>query len=470
MTDFVDLLQGTFKRSEAAIRADWDARANAGLTSTDEEWVDTRVGGDFYNDTQPIVIEFASAYDRMRETLAASVIATSWGDALDAHAASYGEARLPAVQATGKVTFNGTNGTLVGTGVRVSPVQTDPEVEPPYFETTESGTIAGGLVTLAVRAVEAGLEGNLAANQITLLHSPLAGPGGQPVTSLTNAAATSGGEDVETDAALKQRLLLKFSGGGRGNKADYAQEVLRWRDPTTGARVGRVVVEPHYNGPGTVRVVVQDTAGSALTQAVVDALQDHLDPPRVKTTSSGSTASGAATVNVVSTAGFDASGTAKINDDEFAYTGVTATSFTGVTGVGAVHASGSRVVQGYGLGEGWAPINHEVTVATVTVKTVNVLATVEFKPGYSLDGTNGSVALRTAIANSVVGYIDGLLPGEDVIYNAVIGRIMAVEGVLDVNNTVRTQITTNPPTGTTDIAIAALEVARAGVVSANLLE
>jgi hypothetical protein len=56
-------------------------------------------------------------------------------------------------------------------------------------------------------------------------------------------------------------------------------------------------------------------------------------------------ASGDATLTVADTALFSASGTLKLNDDEVAYTGKTATTFTGCTGVNEFHYAGDVVLE-----------------------------------------------------------------------------------------------------------------------------
>jgi uncharacterized phage protein gp47/JayE len=376
-----------FGRSEDVLRSEFDVRANAGLSPDDEGWIDTRQGSAYHLATQPLVIELAAAYDRMNEVVAASILATSWGKYLDAHAASFGQERLAASYAEAVITFTGVPGTLIGTGLRVGIVQTDPDVETPIYETVESGTIPiGGSVQLTVRALESGEAGNAAQDEITLLVTGLEG-----IESLTNPAPASGGAEVETDDALKERLMVAFSGGGNATKAAYAQEALRWPG------IGRVAVEVAWNGPGTVRLVVQDDAGDPVPGSVVADLQDHMDP---------------------------------------------------VTGGG----------------EGWAPINHDVEVATAIIVPVNVAAQVEFKPGYSLDGAGGTVALRSQIENAINTYLDGLLPGEDVIYNHVIAQFFLVDGVLDVNNTVRTGTGAPPAVGVVDIAMNGVQVAAPGVI------
>lgn len=257
-----------FKRSEVDIRADYDLRANAGLTVNDPDYVDTRVGSPFYLATQVSVIHSARQVDRMNEIAVAAIPATSWGEHLDNHAASYGLERKPANPATGVVRFTGDEGTLLGTGIRVSPVQTDPEIEPPVFFTTTSGTIpVGGFIDLEIQAEEDGDAGNVAAGTITF---PLTGVEG--VASISNPVATNGGVEVESDEALVERMLQRFQGKGAGNQADYVGWGLE------NPEVGRVTVVPVWQGAGTVQVILMTASGDAVSGAAVAERQLAIDP------------------------------------------------------------------------------------------------------------------------------------------------------------------------------------------------
>jgi uncharacterized phage protein gp47/JayE len=265
--DFSDVFP-LFTKTEEDIRAEVDARANVGLTTDDPEWVDTRVGSAFYIATQPSVVALAEVYSRLNEVAAASIPATSWESWLDLHAFSYGLLRKPAVAASGFVTFVGEPGTIVGTGVEVSPVQTDPGVEPPVFVTTQSGTIpGGGILELEVVADEPGVSGNVSAGTVTLLQTGVGG-----IASVTNDESMDGGSEVESDEALKTRLTQLFQGRGSGNQADYT----RWALAEPG--VGRVTVIPLWNGLGTVQVIIMDDDGRPVGPAVVTSLQTRLDP------------------------------------------------------------------------------------------------------------------------------------------------------------------------------------------------
>lgn len=257
-----------FGRSEAVIRAEMEAAANAGLTVDDPEWVDVAHAGAFLAMAIRLATPaLARAHDRMNEIAAASTVATAWDTHLDRHAESLARFRLPASQATGTLVFTGTNGTLVGTNVRAGPLQTDPEIDPPIFETTSSGTVAGGTLTLPIRAVNPGTSGNLDANSITQLITGVPG-----ITSVNNTVATGGGEEMEDDEHLRDRLISVHRGTIWGTKGWYENVALEYPG------VGRVSVIPHRDGAGTVAVIILDNAGHAVAAPTVSGLQAALDP------------------------------------------------------------------------------------------------------------------------------------------------------------------------------------------------
>lgn len=109
---------------------------------------------------------------------------------------------------------------------------------------------------------------------------------------------------------------------------------------------------------------------------------------------------------------------------------------------------------GNGIGE--APINHVVTVATVTVVTVPIASTIKLESGFSFDGAGGTENITAAVTLAITRYFATLDPGEDVQRNRVMAAILEVVGVHDV-----TALTLN--TFAVDKVIAALEVARPGV-------
>lgn len=264
MTDYLDIEPLFPEKNAQTLRTEMDADAEVLWPG-----VDKREGSLFWINTQPVVLALARVWDGFTETVAASKIGTAWGHYLDMHADSFGEDRKDPIAATGTVRFTGTNGTLIGTGTEVGPAQTDPDVEPPVFQTTESGTISGGFIDLDVVARDAGPEGNVAIGAITELLSPVTGT----VTAVTNQTQTAGGTDIESDEDLHKRLKLRFGGGSVAGRQDWYQAVgLAYPG------VGRVTVVAAGYGPGTVQLVVADPDGNPVSTPTKDGLQTLLDP------------------------------------------------------------------------------------------------------------------------------------------------------------------------------------------------
>lgn len=97
---------------------------------------------------------------------------------------------------------------------------------------------------------------------------------------------------------------------------------------------------------------------------------------------------------------------------------------------------------------GWAPIGATVTVTTAVSLAVTVSADVTTEGGYSLTGTGGTRPLADDIETALRAYIDRLPPGADVIRAEVIGAIVSVVGVLNVDVTAPAA----------DVAVTALQV------------
>lgn len=269
IADFLDFLP-LFVETTDTIRARIDADVNAGVDPIDPAFVDTTEGGIYFDLTQPILLEIERLWDALSAEVPAVMFpAFAWGDYLDEWGVTTNVPRKAAVAATGTVTFTGTVGGLIGTGTVVSPLQTDPDAAPPQFATTASAVIGGGgTVDVPVVATAAGSKGNVAAGTITQLLSPNGN-----IAAVTNVTATSGGQEVETDDAYRERILLEFSQAqGAGNQADY----LRWALAYPG--VGHATVQPIWSGAGTVRVIVTDASNNPVAGGVVAGLQAELDP------------------------------------------------------------------------------------------------------------------------------------------------------------------------------------------------
>jgi uncharacterized phage protein gp47/JayE len=481
MADLLDFVP-VFQEDAATVRARLDADANAGIDIADPMWVDTREGTFYWDITQVILLELVRIWDALSfEVPASAFVVFAWGTYLDAHAATYDLERKGAVEASGELTLIGDPGATISAGLVVSAEAASDTDESPEFRTIAEVTLGAGLsspagltatpttggtlpdgtylysvtalnafgetnasptvsvdvtdgtadldwsdvtgatggynvyrdgffvansgtsaytdtgaaapstviapdenttagATVGIVALEPGAAGKVAAGSITSIESPV-----DALDSVTNAAPTQGGVDVESDAALRERIMLEFAGRGMGNINDYRRSALAL------AGVGRVTVIPVWNGPGTVKVVLMDEDGGPVSSVVTDAATAFFDP---------------------------------------------------VTGDA----------------EGAAPPGVEVTISTPTQVPIDVVATVTFKPGYSLTGATGGSAQEASILKALAAYIGSLDVGEDVIYEHVKAQFFRAEGVYTISG-----VTVEG--GTSDVVITTDQIASLGTVT-----
>lgn len=427
LLDFLPLYPN---EDEDTIRLRWDEWANEGTDPVLEpdEWVDVREGAFFFVNTQPGVQEAARTYDFMgTEVVAAAFPATAWGEYLDRHGETYGVERSAAVPSEGFVTFYGVAETFVGAGTRVSAPAISPEDDPPVFEVTQSGTIPGvapalGVIELPVIATTSGRFANVSAGAITQLESNVPG-----IDSVSNTERTVGGSNPQTDTEFRLKILGRFQESASANKATYES----WGLAEPG--VGRVTVIPEGAGPGTVLVIILTSDGQPVSESVKDSLQLRLDPSAATAELTADVTLPAAVLTVDSTEGFRDVGFIRVNDELVRYTGLTATTFTGCSGGTGLQEDGSAVNQG-GRGGGLAPIGHHVAVSTATTDPVTISATVEMEPGYTLDGTGGTIGNRADIEDSLADYVNAIIPGGELVIAKVIGAFTNTVGVHDVGD------------------------------------
>lgn len=428
MTDIKDFIP-VLSENANTIRARLEADVNAGLDPTDPSFLDTTPGGFWYDITQPVVLEIERAYDIIGTDLPASMLPQyAWGTLLDEQGLVVGLDRKDASFATGTVTFTGTNGTLIATGTVVAVPTTDPNADPVTFETTAAGVVAAGTLDLPVQAASAGAIGNVAVGQISLLLSSVAAPDGSPgVSVVSNALATSGGADIETDDKFSERILLEWQAAhGGGTIADIQSYALEY----PGVGFARVI--PVAQGPGTTAVIVTDDNNEPLGDDVVQGLWEQLDPPAVTSALTSNASLPTGTIHCDTTS-FDApDGRVRIGNDVVSYTGVTGSTLTGCTGGTGSYTTGEPVYQ-VGRGNGQAPIGMIVVVYSPSSTPIAVVLDVTFQSGFSSDGAGGTVDIGADIIASVQAYLDTLKPGDDVIFNRVIAQVLSIPGVLDVD-------------------------------------
>jgi uncharacterized phage protein gp47/JayE len=147
------------------------------------------------------------------QVLATTRLATSSGTDCDSFGADFGFARLPAVAASGQVTFARFTpsiaafisvGTVVSTTANTQSFWVVADTTNPAYSAASNGfTLAAGVAGLNVTVVAnvAGSAGNVQPGAISLLSSAVSG-----VDTVTNANALSNGIDAESDTAFRARF------------------------------------------------------------------------------------------------------------------------------------------------------------------------------------------------------------------------------------------------------------------------
>jgi len=193
---------------------------------------------------------------------------TATGEELARHASLWGIARKAAVAATGTATIAGTDGAAVPAATQL--LRSDGA----SYRTLALATVAGGTATLSLAADLAGIGANAATATKLRFVSPIAGVSGEAIVA---APGLAGGVAVESDDALRARILARIQAPPNGgNAADYVQWALAQPGVT------RAWVSPHELGIGTVTLrfmcdaaasPVPDAGKVASVQAALDILR-----------------------------------------------------------------------------------------------------------------------------------------------------------------------------------------------------
>ncbi len=118
-----------------------------------------------------------------------------------------------------------------------------------------------------VRAEDLGIIGNLPAGTIARAE--------EGELTANQPEALTGGVDEESDDALKARWLeIKREPSASGNKYDYE----RWAREVQG--IGSALCIPHWDGPGTVQVIIAADGRQEADEALVARCAAHIEEKR----------------------------------------------------------------------------------------------------------------------------------------------------------------------------------------------
>lgn len=178
----------------------------------------------------------------------------------------WGVTRIPAAAATGSVTFAAQAGSVIPAGTLLQ------ALDGVQYALTANATITAPTATAPIAAVVPAAAGNRVTGQTLTLVSPVVG-----VQPTATAGTLSGGADLETDDALRDRLLTRIQQPPQGGAAyDY----IAWALQVAG--VTRAWCYPDELGLGTVTVrFARDLDASPIPDAgEVAAVQAYIDARR----------------------------------------------------------------------------------------------------------------------------------------------------------------------------------------------
>lgn len=195
-------------------------------------------------------------------------LTTATGEYLDYHATQRGLTRKSATKAKGVAEFGTSSSALRTLTIPKGTIISTSGENPVLFETDSDATILKGQerVTVKCTALEGGSNGNVRANKISVIVTPVG-----EVSLVSNSTSFTGGTDEETDDALRKRIndsLINVSNGA--NSAYYRKLVLSVDG------VDSVGIIPQNRGVGTVDIFIA-AKGATVTNELIEEVQKLVD-------------------------------------------------------------------------------------------------------------------------------------------------------------------------------------------------
>ena len=201
-------------------------------------------------------------YYRLKRVYKGSRLLDAQGTDLDAIVLGRGIRRYGKTKAGVTVVLSGSNGTNVPRGTQIS------SPDGITYSTIESGTVAGGTLSLSSEADNPGVASRVRAGKLTIMISVVAG-----IDSVTNPYSSTGGYDYEEDEQLRNRAMVQLSTEALGVPASYeawAREA--YEDVLRAKAEGNPVGYPK----GYVKVHIISRSGAALSAGTLTAIQEYI--------------------------------------------------------------------------------------------------------------------------------------------------------------------------------------------------
>lgn len=230
--------------------------------------IDTSEGQMYYDHTVPSAI-IAAEITQFRFPIVLQMMFPQFatGEYLDWHGQPYNIIRRKPTKATGEIIITSKKeGQPIPIGTLFFTLGDDSENSKQY-RAIENAVIADGQAIVLVEAVEPGVIGNTAAHTIIAVQS------GLEIDTVTNLEDVTGGVEAESDESLRERILKRIALAPlSGARRDYE----RWSKEVDG--VGNVIVQPLWNGPQTVRVLITDSNNQVANDDLIERVKEYLDP------------------------------------------------------------------------------------------------------------------------------------------------------------------------------------------------
>lgn len=222
--------------------------------------LDKREGSIIYDAMAPNSIEEAKLYTELDNVLERGFVDTATGEDLELRTKEQGVERKAAATTIRYLQCTGTSGRIfVGDRFLIDAV---------YFKATKQIDIPG---VVAIESETAGSQTVVDYNSEVLSVEGI--PGLEGASLVFEHPEDFNGVDAESDEDLRERYYITVRRNpGSGNIADYEY----WCSEITG--VGKVIVQPLWNGGGTVKVTVLDSNGDPASPGLVTDVKEYLDP------------------------------------------------------------------------------------------------------------------------------------------------------------------------------------------------
>ena len=245
------------------IKKEWKEILKNMLNQVNDEY-DKTEGGLFYDNLAPVSIEIEEIRKTLEYIFLNSFAETAEVEYLDNICKEVGVFRRKATKSKGTVIIKGVPGTVIEINTKVA---SDTYI---YLTTQEKIISATGSVEVPIESEKNGKIYNIPKGTIT--NFPITIPG---LSEVINNSETLDGYDGETDDELRERYYFKVREPvTSGNIYHYK----KWTMEVEG--IGGVKVFPLWNGNGTVKVVVVNSAIEEADEPLLKRVKEHLDEVR----------------------------------------------------------------------------------------------------------------------------------------------------------------------------------------------